>query len=423
MVNEALRPAEATADWLAQIKALRREGKAEGVDPIAEGLAGLSVVFARAEEEAATAIALLLREALETPGRTAALVTPDAALARRVSARLTRWGVSADSSAGAPLTGYPIATLVGLAGPRGARSPLDPGDAAWVSPAPLRRASAWRTARSRRGRRALELALRGPRRDDWAAIEAEMKSDAGFPLLALLRHAAGVLAKPASPSAPPRPGRRRHGPGRGDRAVGAGVRGWRARRPVGAASPANAPAAPDRRPSRARAVMACPMSRKVGFVELVDQLIGRGVVRGGGSSHPRLRILGAIEARLVQTDLLILAGLEEGVWPQGAPIDPFLSRPMRAALGLPPPERRLGLAAHDFAQGASAAEVVLVSSERRDGAPAVASRWIWRLQTLVEGAELAPADPSGAARVRPRPRRAGAVPTRRAAGSRDLRCP
>ena len=55
------------------------------------------MVFARAEEEAATAAALLLREALETPGRTAALVTPDAALARRVSARLTRWGVAADS--------------------------------------------------------------------------------------------------------------------------------------------------------------------------------------------------------------------------------------------------------------------------------------------------------------------------------------
>ena len=126
----------------------------------------------------------------------------------------------------------------------------------------------------------------------------------------------------------------------------------------------------------------------VGFVELIDQLIAREVVRGGGASHPRLRILGAIEARLVQTDLLILAGLEEGVWPQGAPIDPFLSRPMRAALGLPPPERRLGLAAHDFAQGASAAEVVLVSSERREGAPAVASRWLWRLETLVQGAGL-----------------------------------
>jgi ATP-dependent helicase/nuclease subunit B len=59
---------------------------------------------------------------------------------------------------------------------------------------------------------------------------------------------------------------------------------------------------------------------------------------------------------------------------------------MRAQLGLPPPERRLGLSAHDFAQGASAPNVTLIHSERRDGAPAVASRWIWRLQTLARGA-------------------------------------
>jgi ATP-dependent helicase/nuclease subunit B len=62
-------------------------------------------------------------------------------------------------------------------------------------------------------------------------------------------------------------------------------------------------------------------------------------------------------------------GLEEGVWPQGAPIDPFLSRPMREKLGLPPPERRVGLTAHDFAQAASAPDVILVHSERRGGAP------------------------------------------------------
>src|SRR6185312_11694824 len=125
LVNEALRPAEATADWLAQIRRLRDEGAPDGVDPIVAGLDGLSVVYARAEEEAATAAALVLREALETPGRTAALVTPDAALARRVSARLTRWGVAADSSAGAPLAGHPVAALIGLAA-RTALDPLDP---------------------------------------------------------------------------------------------------------------------------------------------------------------------------------------------------------------------------------------------------------------------------------------------------------
>ena len=114
IINEALRPAEATADWLGQIARLREEGAAEGGDPVAEGLAGLSVIAARAEDETASVAALLLRETLETPGRTAALITPDAVLARRVSARLARWGIVVDSSAGAPLAGFPAGLLPNL---------------------------------------------------------------------------------------------------------------------------------------------------------------------------------------------------------------------------------------------------------------------------------------------------------------------
>ncbi len=111
-------------------------------------------------------------------------------------------------------------------------------------------------------------------------------------------------------------------------------------------------------------------------------------MRTGGNTHPRLLILGAIEARLVKADRLILAGLEEGVWPQAPEIDPFLSRPMRQKLGLPTPERRTGLSAHDFVQAAAAPEVFLITRHRRDGEPQVASRWLWRLQTLCDGAGL-----------------------------------
>ncbi|HEV7383737.1 MAG TPA: double-strand break repair protein AddB, partial [Phenylobacterium sp.] len=118
----------------------------------------------------------------------------------------------------------------------------------------------------------------------------------------------------------------------------------------------------------------------------LERLMEGETVRTGGATHPRLRILGAIEARTVRADRLIVAGLEEGVWPRGAALDPFLSRPMRETLGLPPPERRVGLAAHDFAQAACAPEVILLHSERREGAPAVKSRWLWRLETLAKGA-------------------------------------
>lgn len=125
------------------------------------------------------------------------------------------------------------------------------------------------------------------------------------------------------------------------------------------------------------------------FADLLQRLMEGETVRSGGATHPRLRILGAIEARLVRADRLIVAGLEEGVWPGGAPTDPFLSRPMREALGLPPPERRVGLAAHDFAQASCAPEVILLHAERREGAPSVKSRWLWRLETLAKGAGVA----------------------------------
>src|SRR6185295_3806722 len=82
------------------------------------------------------------------------------------------------------------------------------------------------------------------------------------------------------------------------------------------------------------------------------------------------------------------------VWPAPPGEDPFLSRAMRAALGLPSLDQRIGLAAHDFAQLANAPNVVLTRALRRDGQPTLASRWLWRLQTLVQGAQqkLARAD-------------------------------
>ena len=157
--------------------------------------------------------------------------------------------------------------------------------------------------------------------------------------------------------------------------------------------------------------------------QALDQLQEAAGGGAGGGSHPRLRILGLIEARLIRSDRLVLAGLEEGVWPAAPPTDPFLSRPMKTALGLPPPERRIGLAAHDFAQAACAPEVALLTTERRGGQPAVPSRWLWRLQTLARGAQvaiparedirawarlidapLAPAPPTLRAAERPKPR-------------------
>ncbi|MCK5911004.1 MAG: double-strand break repair protein AddB, partial [Caulobacter sp.] len=373
IVNEALRPAEATADWLTQIAALRAE--APELDPVAEGLKGFSVIAARAEEEAAGACALLLREALEDPVRTAALVTPDQTLARRVMTRLQRWGVIPDSSAGAPLAAAGSAILA-LHLARRVEQPLDPIRLLAFGKHPLVLGEDEAPAAAVLERKGLRGAapgsadvLRARLRDTPDALALAER------VLAAVDHAAAPYAA-ASLAQPARAAKalvealeslippHRLWAGNAGECLGT----------LMAALIQDGESLPDASPQA--------------FADILDRLVNEETVRVGGATHPRLRILGAIEARLVRADRLVLAGLEEGVWPQGAPIDPFLSRPMRQRLGLPPPERRIGLTAHDFAQAASAPDVVLVHCERRGGAPAVESRWLWRLKTLAAGAGL-----------------------------------
>jgi ATP-dependent helicase/nuclease subunit B len=371
LINEALRPAEATADWLAQIDRLRAE--APDLDPIAEGLNDLSLISARTEEEAAVACALLLREALEDPGRTAALVTPDQELARRVAARLARWGVVADSSAGAPLAASPAAILAQHVAAL-AVDPLDPVRLLAVAKHPLLRADAFAA-------RDLELkGLRGPAPRDADQLLGKL---ADHPearalaerVLAAARHAAGPYVDDQG------------APAAAARALVESLEALADPSDLWAGSAGESLAS--LLSSLITDGIALPPASKIGFADLLDRLVNEETLRTGGATHPRLRIFGAIEARMVRADRLILAGLEEGIWPKTAPIDPFLSRPMRERLGLPPPERRIGLTAHDFAQAAAAPDVVLVHSERRGGAPAVESRWLWRLRTLARGAGLA----------------------------------
>ncbi|HXQ10273.1 MAG TPA: double-strand break repair protein AddB [Caulobacteraceae bacterium] len=385
LVSEALKPPEATSDWLAAIDALRAEADGDLLDPIAEGLAGLALVTARNEEQAADVAALALREVLETPKRTAALVTPDQAMARRVSARLSRWGITVDSSAGAPLASFPVGQLMAFVA-RAAADPLDPVGLLAILKHPL--------ARLGRGGAALErLALRGPRPRSWAAIEARLDAaeerrnvDAARAMAAALRAALDTAAAPFS-------GQRLAAPAEAARALTEAMEAL-----------ATGPEAPDPGPlwagpageAAANLIAALigesdgvPPAGARSFADLITGLLEGETVRAGAAVHPRLKILGVLEARLIHADRMVLAGLEEGVWPQPPPADPFLSRPMREEQGLSSPDRRLGLSAHDFAQAAGAGDLVLITSARRGGAPATQSRWIWRLQTLAKGAGVA----------------------------------
>jgi ATP-dependent helicase/nuclease subunit B len=398
LVNEALRPPQATADWLPLIESIRDEGAAAGVDPIAEGLDGLRLVSARDEEDAAAVIALMMREALETPDLTCALITPDVELARRVSVRLTRWGVEADVSAGRTLAATPVATLAALLA-RAAAQPLDPVLLLALLKHPLTRLGLDPTELSLARRRLERSGLRGPRPADWGALEGRLEQarregepddarsrsiDAALDLACRTRRLLESLAVPfADGTAPPASSASALAEGLEALCEGPdSASPW-----TGAAGEAAAALLS----SMIHESGALPPATIAGFADLLEGLLGRQMLRAGPPAHPRLRILGVLEARLTHADRLILAGLEEGVWPPTAPSDPFLSRPMREQLGLPPPERRIGLSAHDFAQAAAARDVALVNTERRGGAPAVASRWLWRLRTLARGAGVDPA--------------------------------
>ncbi len=102
LVGEALRPAATTDAW--------RRLPAQMPDTF-DGVSRFDC--ASAQQEAVT-IALLLRRKLETPGATAALVTPDRELARRVAAELRRWGIEIDDSAGVPLNRTPPGAFLRL---------------------------------------------------------------------------------------------------------------------------------------------------------------------------------------------------------------------------------------------------------------------------------------------------------------------
>jgi ATP-dependent helicase/nuclease subunit B len=380
LINEALRPAGATDDWLRQIKKLKDEGAEAGADPFAAGLDGLSTLTARDGDEAALACALLLRETLETSGKTAALITPDLGLARRVGVRLARFGINTEASSGQPLAGFPVAVLIALVA-RLTAEPDDPAALLAVLKHPLTRVGASPEDLAMAATGLEREGLRGPRRSQ-AAILARLETarararvgDEAIATARALFDALGIAAAPfATGEAAPAQAARALVAALetlGDAMIWAG--------PGGEAAAALLSAL-------IHEGEGLPPTRARGFLDLIERLLGSETVRAPGLGHPRLQILGALEARLVAADRLVLAGLEEGVWPRIPPADPFLSRPMRKTLGLPAPERRIGLAAHDFAQAACAREVVLVHSQRREGAPAIESRWLWRLRTLVQG--------------------------------------
>jgi ATP-dependent helicase/nuclease subunit B len=398
LISEALRTAETTERWQQFLAGgdLLSDRRAS----FANGLAGIRYVVTPSAHDEAEAIALILKSCMETPGKTAALVTPDRVLARRVAARLKRYGLAIDDSAGTPLgRTVPGAFLDLVLG------------AAETNFAPTAVMALLKHPLTLLGRAPFEM--RGAAR----AIERGAFRD-----VYVGEGLAGIRETLCTERQGPRPRPTRISDQETEKAL----------RLVADIEAAFAPLTelcadgcehPAARIAEAHVAVAEALARdETGccsrlwrddagealatlLAEIIDagtnlaiepkayapfyrSLIAREVIRPPYPAHPRLFIWGPLEARLQQPDVVILGSLNEGVWPRTQEAGPWLSRPMRAALGLPPPEEITGRSAHDFAQCLGARSVYLSRALKVEGVPTVPSRWLQRLLALIDAAKL-----------------------------------
>ena len=401
LASEAMRPATSSEQWHTR---LADEHTAR---QIAAGTETLTVIEAANPEMEALAIAVAMREAREQ-NLTAALVTPDRALARRVMAALDRWQLTFDDSGGDSLMDTPAGLFARLVAQTIADDLAPPSLLALLKH-PLFRLGQdrgfWSNAIGD-----LELALlRGTRpapgsaglRQDFARFREELpklhrndprrsleQADLGAveTLIARLSEALSPLEKPARGK--PLDFAKLASCHRkvlialsaneaGESLAFDGVDGNALAKAFDDLFQACGASTNDDTPPSSGLVLDLADYPDVFQTAFADRIVRRPQVAAS-----RLRIYGPLEARLTECDRVILGGLIEGVWPPAPRTDPWLSRPMRAQLGLDLPERRIGLSAHDFAQLLGTKSVILSRAAKAGGTPSVASRFLHRLEAV-----------------------------------------
>jgi double-strand break repair protein AddB len=372
LISLSLRPAPVTDQWLVEGPKL---------PDLMQATRNLTLIEAPSPRTEALAIALALREAAEN-GVKAALVSPDRNLTRQVTAALDRWQILPDDSAGRPLAlstpGRFLRHIVGLMGER-----LSADRLLIILKHPLTSSGAGRGTHLRLTRD-LELKLRkqGPAFPtgtdllEWAAArrDAELALPWAHFLAEALLEIEDADARPLSE----RVTKHRslaEALARGLATEGSGelwekeagiealklMDSLAAESPYGGAFSASA------------------------YRDLFEALVNKGEVRESVQAHPNIMIWGTLEARVQGADLVILGGLNDGVWPKLPEPDPWLNRSMRKKAALLLPERQIGLSAHDYQQAIAAPRVILSHAVRNAEAETVPSRWLNRLMNLMEG--------------------------------------
>ena len=371
LVSLSLRPAPVTDQWLTE---------GQDLHDLEIATRDMTLIEADNPRDEALAVALMLREAAET-GVTAALITPDRGLTRQVEAALDRWRLVPDDSAGRPLPlsapGRFLRHISALFGQKLTSEAL-----ITLLKHPLTASGA------ERGKhllltRELELSLRRkgppfpsseslqawastqkhPEAEIWASwISGQLTGLEHIRRQSLTLHLEQHLAVAETVSA-------------GPWATGSGglwleAAGQEARRLLDELQ----------REAPIAGVLAVHDYRN-----LFDSVLQRGEVRDDRGVHPRIVIQGTLEARVSGAELVILGGLNDGIWPKLPAPDPWLNRRMRKDAGLSLPERQIGLSAHDYQMAIGAPRVVLSRARRDAEAETVPSRWLNRLTNLLGG--------------------------------------
>jgi ATP-dependent helicase/nuclease subunit B len=384
-LSEAFRPAATTDRW--------RERGNDFDKNATRALAEMALIEAADPREEALALAIALRETLETGGAGAALVTPDRALARRVAAELRRWQIEVDDSAGVALADTEAGRLARLAASVAAER---------FAPIPLLallRHPFVRLGVATAAIDCLEIAaLRGPRpapgpdgllRTIEDARERANKGelhrrDARAQLSQIQWEQAADLAVKIVRALEPL--WRLVDAGNTDFALIVQAHGDTLARlglDVTAREPADIRALGKALDEFVVAGKDAPPLGLADYADAFEQLLaGEPPVRPPFDRRARVRILGPLEARLIDCGCVLLGGLNEGVWPPETHVDAWLNRPMRRQLGLDLPERRTGLSAHDFVQAIGGRAVVLSRARKQNGVETVASRFLQRLHAV-----------------------------------------
>jgi ATP-dependent helicase/nuclease subunit B len=415
LLREAMRPSGTTEGW-AGLKA-RKQGRkkaanddesAREIDP--KALHGMDLITAGSPQEEASVIALKMRETLETPGKTAMLVTGDRSLARRVAAKLRYWKVEVEDSAGKSLAESQAGIFL-LATANMASEEWSPVPLLEALKHPLAANGEARAAFAQKVSQLEDMALHGPRpgagaeglKDTLTAAfnraSRRPKDSPGYrapEVLAAEKTAlidfadrlqvAGKTFFEKMDTDTPLPFaefldehiRFAEAMAKTDKETGA-EKLWRG---------------DDGRKSAQfmtqlrEAAKHIPPVTGAGYVDVLQGLMRAVSFQPAMSPHPTLRIVTPEQAKLIKADIVIMGGLNDESWPARPDVNPWLSPDMVKAMGLPPAEESIGRAAHQFTQMIASPDVLLSRSMRSGDAPTVSSPFLTRLMMVLKGAGL-----------------------------------